>query len=118
MFPVCHSLDVGIGDQGVVRGSPKHLSSLVGITAESTGGVGDGIALSSSRSSTLSQGSKARSVDSSPRSEDIILCHFSSEKVDVVSIDQDETGDLSPQSIQYKELLEVVTHVVAKLNID
>lgn len=33
-------------------------------------------------------------------------------------VEEDETVDSPPQTIQYEELLEVVTHVVARLNIN
>lgn len=33
-------------------------------------------------------------------------------------IDTEETADSSPQSLVYEELVEVVTHAVAKLNIE
>lgn len=36
----------------------------------------------------------------------------------MAGLDQDETADSSPQSIQYEELLEVLTRAVAKLKID
>lgn len=42
----------------------------------------------------------------------------SSKEFDVMSLEQDETGDSSPQSIQYEELLEVVVRAVEKLKID
>lgn len=42
----------------------------------------------------------------------------SSKESDVMSLEQDETGDPSPQSIQYEELLEVVVRAVEKLKID
>ncbi len=42
----------------------------------------------------------------------------SSKEFDVMSLEQDETGDTSPQSIQYEELLEVVVRAVEKLKID
>ncbi len=75
-----------------------------------------GESLSSSspaRSSGHSLGSEARSAVSSPRGRGLTLHLSSSEEVDVVSVDEDS----HPQSPQYEELVEVVTHAVAKLNI-
>ena len=67
---------------------------------------------SPSRSSVPSLGSEARSAVSSPRGADSALHLSSSEEVDVESVDPE------PQSPQYEELLEVVSHAVAKLSID
>lgn len=85
------------------------------------GGVGDGhgpfFALTHQIQHPF-QGSKDLTVVSSPKSEGMRLNLSSSEEVDVASLDQDETGDSSSQSIQYKELLELVIRAVEKLKID
>ncbi len=59
---------------------------------------------STTRSSAPSQGSEACSVVSSPRGEGSALWLSSS--------------DGSSQSVQYEELVEVITHAVAKLNVE
>ncbi len=78
-------------------------------------GMETGKSLSSSsaaRSTARSLGSEARSAVSSPRGAGSALLLSSFEEVDVESVDS------PPQSPQYEEILEVVTHAVAKLNID
>lgn len=70
---------------------------------------------SPTRYSTLSQGSEDYLCIAFPQSEGTKFHLSSSEEVDVAGHDQDETGDSSPQSIQYMLLLEVVTRVVANL---
>ena len=79
-------------------------------------GMQTGESLSSSspaRSSVRSLGSEARLGATSPREADAALRLSASEEVDEESVDE------SPcQSPQYEELLEVITHAVAKLNID
>ncbi len=73
---------------------------------------------SSTRSTAPSQGSEVRPAVSSPRREGQVLHLSSSEEVDVMSVDTEETADSPPQSLAYEELVEVVTHTVAKLNIE
>ncbi|KAL0152747.1 hypothetical protein M9458_052470 [Cirrhinus mrigala] len=67
---------------------------------------------SPTRSTARSLGSEACSAVSSPWGTGSTLCIPSSEEVDIESIDE------VPQTLQYEELLEVVTHVVAKLNVN
>ncbi|XP_026054609.1 NLR family CARD domain-containing protein 3-like [Carassius auratus] len=79
-------------------------------------GMQMGKSLSSSspaRSSARSLGSEARFGATSPRESDATLHLSASEEVNVESVD-----DSPSQSSQYEELLKVVTHTVAKLNID
>ncbi|KAK2889060.1 hypothetical protein Q8A67_014435 [Cirrhinus molitorella] len=68
------------------------------------------------RSAAPSLGSEARSVVSSLQRESPALHFFSSEEVDVMSVDTEETVYSPPQSFVYEELVEVVTCAVAKLN--
>ncbi len=65
------------------------------------------------RSTARSLGSEDRSAVSSPRGVGLVLHLSSSKEVDVESVKYSP-----PQSPKYEELLEVVTRVVAKLNID
>ncbi len=60
----------------------------------------------------------ARPAVSAPQREGQALRLSSSEEVDVMGIDTDETVDSPPQSIAYEELVEVVTRAVVKLNIE
>ncbi|KAL0157243.1 hypothetical protein M9458_048489, partial [Cirrhinus mrigala] len=77
--------------------------------------TGDPLSPSSpSRSAARSMGSEAHSAVSSPQGTGSTLHLSSSEEVDVENVDEVS----APQSPQYKEMLEVVTRVVAKLNID
>ncbi len=69
---------------------------------------------SPARSNVPSRGSKARSAVSSLLGEGSTRHLSSSEEVDVEDVEEGKTVD----SIQYEELLEVVTCVVAKLNLD
>ncbi len=69
---------------------------------------------SPARSTAPSQGSEARSAVSSPR-ESQTLHISSSEEVDVMTVDPVETVDSPPQSLAYKELVEVVTCAVHQL---
>ncbi|KAI2645137.1 Transposon Ty3-G Gag-Pol polyprotein [Labeo rohita] len=69
---------------------------------------------SPTRSAARPSGSEARTAVSSPRGSASTLAIFSSEEVDVVSVDE----AAAPQFPQYEELLEVVTRAVAKLSID
>ena len=93
------------------RGYTQFVLGLLG-----SGELSRGESLSSSspaRSSVRSLGSKARFGATSPREADAALRLSASEEVDEESVDE------SPcQSPQYEELLEVITHAVAKLNID
>lgn len=94
----------------------------MGIANGSGGGVGYGLVpffnLTHQIKCSLSQGSKARLAVPSHQGEGSTLCLSSSREFDVEGADVDETVDLlPPQSIQYEELLEVVTQVVTKLNI-
>ncbi len=78
-------------------------------------GMETGRSLSSSspaRSTARSLGSEARSAVSSPQRAGSAFHLSPSEEEDV------ESADYSPIQSQYEELLEVVTHAVAKLNID
>ncbi|KAL0159107.1 hypothetical protein M9458_047183, partial [Cirrhinus mrigala] len=78
-------------------------------------GSGDPLSPASpTRSAARPSGSEARAAVSSPRGSASTLPISSSEEVDVVSVDE----AAAPQFPQYKELLEVVTRAVAKLNID
>ncbi|KAK2869830.1 hypothetical protein Q8A67_024222 [Cirrhinus molitorella] len=70
------------------------------------------------RSTVPSQGSEARAAVSSPPREDPALHLSSSEEVDVMSVDTEETVSSPPQSLAYEELVEVVTRAVSKLNLD
>lgn len=68
----------------------------------------------SARSGAQFLGSEARSADSSTHGVGSTLHLSFSEEVDVETV----SGDSPPHSPQYEELLKVVTHAVAKLNID
>ncbi|XDV52010.1 hypothetical protein PO909_020792 [Leuciscus waleckii] len=63
-------------------------------------------------------GSEARSAASSACNEDLMLELSGSEELDILSIEAGECEDSPPHSLAFKELLEVVTQAVAKLNID
>ncbi|KAI2649963.1 50S ribosomal protein L1 [Labeo rohita] len=67
-----------------------------------------------SGSTARSEGSEARTAVTSPQGAGSSLHISSSEEGDLLST----TEEVSPQSVQYEELLEVVTRAVAKLNID
>ncbi|KAL0161370.1 hypothetical protein M9458_045095, partial [Cirrhinus mrigala] len=69
---------------------------------------------SPARSPACPLGAEARAADSSPRGTGSTLPISSSEEVDVESVEDVQ----APVFPQYEELLEVVTRVVAKLNID
>ncbi|KAL1269008.1 hypothetical protein QQF64_031297 [Cirrhinus molitorella] len=73
---------------------------------------------SSARSNAPSRGAEARVAVSSPKGGSLTLHLSSSEEVEVMSVDTEETVDSPPQSLAYEELVEVVTRAVAKLNID
>ncbi len=76
--------------------------------------TGKPLSLSSpARSTARSLGSEARSADSSPQRAGPVFHLSPSEEEDVES-----TGFSPTLSPQYEELLEVVTHAVAKLNIN
>ncbi len=75
--------------------------------------TGRSLSLSSpARSTARSLGSEARSAVSSPQRAGSAFHLSPSEEEDV------ESADYSPIQPQYEELLEVVIHTVAKLNID
>lgn len=97
-------------------------AAVMGVANGYRGWVGDGLvpffALTHQNQCSLSQGSEACSTVSSHQREGSMLCLSSSEEVDVVGIDQDKPEDLPPQSIQYQELLELMTRAVAKFKIE
>ncbi|KAL0195160.1 hypothetical protein M9458_008732, partial [Cirrhinus mrigala] len=66
------------------------------------------------RSAARSEGSEARTAATSSQGTGSSLHLSSSEEGDLESTAE----EASPQSVQYEELLEVVTRAVAKLNID
>lgn len=68
-------------------------------------------------SSAVTQDLEARSTASSTLSENPMLALSSFEEVDIVSIEAGESDDSPPVSPDYEELVEIVTHSVAKLNI-
>ncbi|KAI2655577.1 Transposon Ty3-G Gag-Pol polyprotein [Labeo rohita] len=78
-------------------------------------GMETGVPLSSaspSRSAARSAGSEARTAVSSPRGSGSTVRLSSSEGAEVEIVEE------TPQSVQYEELLEVVTRAVEKLKID
>lgn len=72
---------------------------------------------SPTRSSTLSQGSKAYSAFLPPRVRAQSFTGLLVRWLMWVAHDQDETGDSLPQSIQYEELLEVVNKGCSKIKV-
>lgn len=69
-------------------------------------------------SSSPVRDTEASSAASSTPSKSLMLGLSSSEEVDVLSIEVGDFKDSPPFFTAYEELLEVVTHAVAKLNID
>lgn len=119
--PPCPRFITGRDIQRRYSAEAQRRLRLWGLQMDLEEGLQKGMALSvplPSRASACSQGLEARSAVSSLWSESMLLCFSSSEEVDVESIDQEEAGDSSSQSIQYKEMYEVVTRVVANLKID
>lgn len=55
---------------------------------------------------------------SSALSDYSMLSLSSSEELDILSIEASDLGDSPAQSPQYKELVQIVTHAVVKLNIN
>ncbi len=89
-------------------------SALVGLTVRSGAGNGDRRVLSpstASRSSARSGRARSERRAASSRGAGSTLDHSSSEEEETVSVDE------PPQSLQYEELLEVVTRAVDKLHI-
>lgn len=64
----------------------------------------------------LVEGLETRAVVSSPQSESLMLQLSSSEELDVLSTDAGKVEDLPPHSPAYKELVEFITHAMAKLD--
>lgn len=73
---------------------------------------------SPARSRVSSQGLEACSAVSSTPSEAPVLQLSISEELDFISIETGDTEDSSLQNPACEELMEVITHAVAKLNID